>query len=157
MPAVQPDVAPQGDDDDAHELPEPVQLSREMILAAEDLPMERVDVPEWGGFVYVRTLTGEERDRYEDGCFVGIGRKRAYTLRNVRARLAVLAVCDETGGRLFTDIDVGSLGAKGAAALDRVFEVAQRLSGVSDGDVEDLAKNSGTTPGDSGSGESPSD
>ena len=156
MPAVMPDAPPPGDDE-LTEMPEPVQLSREMILAAEDLPMERVEVPEWGGFVYIRTLTGKERDKYEDGCFVGKGRKRVYTLRDTRARLAVLAVCDETGRRLFTDTDIDRLGGRSAAALDRVFEVAQRLSGVSDEDVEDLAKNSETTPGDSGSGEPPSD
>jgi hypothetical protein len=33
------------------------------------------------------------------------------------------------------------LGEKSAAALQRVFEVGQRLSGLSDDDVEELAKN----------------
>jgi hypothetical protein len=36
---------------------------------------------------------------------------------------------------------VALLGEKSAAALQRVFEVGQRLSGLSDGDVEELAGN----------------
>ena len=40
-------------------------LNREAILAAEDLPRELVEVPEWGGAVYVRALTGAERDQFE--------------------------------------------------------------------------------------------
>ena len=35
------------------------------------------------------------------------------------------------------------MGKKGAKALDRVFSVAQKINGISDGDVEELAKNSG--------------
>ncbi len=32
-------------------------LSKEAILSADDLPREIVSVPEWGGQVYVRTMT----------------------------------------------------------------------------------------------------
>ena len=37
-------------------------LSKEQILAAEDLPHKDVPVPEWKGTVRVRALTGFERD-----------------------------------------------------------------------------------------------
>jgi hypothetical protein len=43
---------------------------------------------------------------------------------------------------------VEALGKKSAAALNRVFEVAQRLSGITDDDVEELAKNSVGGPSD---------
>jgi hypothetical protein len=49
---------------------------------------------------------------------------------------------DESGKRLFPDADVRELGKKSASALQRVFEVAQRLSGLSNADVEELTKNS---------------
>ena len=45
--------------------------------------------------------------------------------------------------RVRTQID--ALGAKSAAPLDRCFEVAQRLSGISEADVEELTKNSEAT------------
>jgi hypothetical protein len=43
---------------------------------------------------------------------------------------------------LFTDEDVAALGQRSAAALERVFDAASRLSGLSAEDMEELAKNS---------------
>ena len=42
-------------------------LTKDAILKAEDLPTEKVPVPEWGPgqSVTVRTMSGDERDRYE--------------------------------------------------------------------------------------------
>lgn len=62
-------------------------------------------------------------------------------LANVRARLVAMCLVGEDGRRLFEDGDIESLGSKGAAALDRVFAVARRLSGLSNRDLEELVKN----------------
>ncbi len=40
-------------------------LPRDLIDGADDLPVEDVEVPEWGGAVRLRTLTGSERDGFE--------------------------------------------------------------------------------------------
>lgn len=125
-------------------------LSKEAILSADDLEKELVEVPQWGGAVYVRALTGAERDAFEQSMVemrtVRQGRKqetvREMRLQNIRARLCALTICDEEGNRLFTDADVQALGRKSASALNRVFQVAQRLSGLTDEDVEELAGNS---------------
>ena len=126
-----------------------VVLSRDSILEADDSVMELVDVPEWGGSVYVRGIGARERDKYENECLEGRGKNREFAIKNVRARLCVLAVCNEAGERLFKDTDANRLGQKSAAAVDRVFDVAQRLGGFTDADVEELAKNLDETPGDS--------
>lgn len=125
-------------------------LTRQQILAADDLKTELVPVPEWGGTVLVRALSGSERDAFEQD-IVTFRRegKRTVTdtdLHNVRAKLAVHSIVDESGARLFSIEDIEALGSKSAAALQRVFDVAQRLSGLSDDDVEELAKNSGAGP-----------
>lgn len=117
-------------------------LTRDSILAAEDLRTERVAVPEWGGAVCIRTLTGLERDAFEATWYEGRGTSRRENFANLRARLVVLTAVDESGARLFNEDDTKALGAKNAAALDRCFAVAQRLSGLSAKDVEDLAGNS---------------
>ncbi|WP_461369485.1 hypothetical protein [Candidatus Darwinibacter acetoxidans] len=117
-------------------------LTRDAILQAEDLPRELVEVPEWGGCVYVRALTGAERDAFEASVVEQRGKSTKMNLRNIRAKLVALTAVDEEGKRLFTDDDAALLGKKSAAALDRVFDVAQRLSGLKDEDVEELAKNS---------------
>ena len=110
-------------------------LTREQILQCDDLPREIVNVPEWGGEVQVRTMTGTDRDAFEASLIGKEGR-----LENVRARLVSLAVCDESGERLFADADIAALGSKSAKALDRVFAVAQGLNGIGSDQV-DQAKN----------------
>jgi len=113
-------------------------LNREAILKTDDLPRELVQVPEWGGDVYVSTLNGTQRDAFEQSMQ---GKKNKLNLDNVRARFAVLTLVDDKGVRLFSDADAKVLGEKSAAALDRVFAVAQRLNGFSSQDAEDLAGN----------------
>ena len=116
-------------------------LTRDAILQADDLPMETVSVPEWGGEVLVRGLTGTERDAFEESVLTGKGKQRDVSMQNVRAKLVSRCLVDEEGERLFSDADVRALGQKSAAALTRVFDVAQRLSGLSPDDVEELEKN----------------
>jgi len=48
----------------------------------------------------------------------------------------------ETNKQLFTVADIDALGQKSAKALDRIFEIAQRLSKIGANDVEEMAKNS---------------
>jgi hypothetical protein len=110
-------------------------LTKEAILAANDLPTERVAVPEWGGDVLVRTMTGADRDAFEASLIGKEGR-----MENVRARLVSLTLCTETGERLFDDAEVAALGKKSARALDRVFSVAQRLNGIGTEQVEAAKK-----------------
>lgn len=127
-------------------------LGREAILAANDLPTEDVNVPEWGGVVRVRTLTGAQRDAFEAEIVTTNGRKVERNTYNIRAKLVAASVVGEDGKLLFSRADVEALGAKSAAALDRVFDAASRLSGISDEDVQELAENlDGTPAGDSAS------
>lgn len=100
-------------------------LTKEAILSADDLPRERVSIPQWGGDVFVRTMTGTDRDAFETSLIGKEGR-----MENVRARLVSLTLCNEVGTRIFGDEDITALGAKSAKALDRVFAVAQRLNGI---------------------------
>ncbi len=117
-------------------------LTRDEILQAQYLPTEQVHVPEWGGDVLVRALTGAERDAFEQSIVDQRGKDTRMNLRNIRAKLVALTVVDGDGKRLFSDADAKLLGQKSASALDKIFEVAQRLSGLRDEDVEELAKNS---------------
>ena len=126
-------------------------LSRESILGHDDLKREELPIPEWGGSVFVRTLTASERDQFEDRVLAD----KKTTKRDIRALLAVASVCDEQGKPLFTPADVPQLGRKSAAALDRIFDVAMRLSRIGKQDVEELEKNSSGTPSESSPSDSP--
>ena len=115
-------------------------LDRDAILQAQDIDIESVDVPEWGGSVYVKGMTGTERDAFETSIVQQRGDNPTVNMSNIRAKLAAQTICDEDGKCLFTKTDVKLLGKKSALALDRVFSVAQRLSGISGDDVEVLAE-----------------
>lgn len=101
-------------------------LSKDLILSAQDLPAEVVPVPEWGGEVRIRTMTGTERDAFEQSLSLDGQRK----LDNLRARLLAKVIVDDNGARLFSDEDAAALGGKSSAALNRCFDVAQRLNGL---------------------------
>ena len=116
-------------------------LTREQILKADDLPTEDVEVPEWGGVVRVRALTGAERDALEAAVLDVRGKNVRVRLENARALIVAMSVVDEDGNRLFSDKDVKALGQKSAAALDRVASVAMRLAGLTKEDLEELTKN----------------
>ena len=117
-------------------------LSRDAILTASDIITEIVEVPEWSGSVRVRGLTGAQRDRFEASMVKLRKGKQELTLENLRAHLAVLSVVDEQGCPMFDQADIEALGNKSCAALQRIWDVARRLSGLSDEDVEELTKNS---------------
>lgn len=129
-------------------------LTRDQILAVDDTLYEEVLVPEWGGKVLVKSLTGVERDRIEATIVQQNGRSTRMDLTNVRAKFTAWSVVDpETHKRLFADEDILALGKKSAAALQRVFDVVQRLSGLSNEDLEEMTKNSSNGQnGASGSG-----
>jgi hypothetical protein len=115
-------------------------LKRDDILAVKDIQLEIVSVPEWGGEIYVKGMTGVERDAFEASVVQSRGKGVKMDLSNIRAKLASLTICDENGQRLFTDADVRELGKKSAAALQRVFAMAQKLSGIGDQDMAELAE-----------------
>lgn len=114
-------------------------LTKEQILAAEDVSSEVVSVPEWGGDVRVKMMTGTERDSWESSIVGTNGTQR--NLYNIRARLVALTACDDQGCRLFSDADLVELGKKSAKALDRVFAVAQKLNALSESDIKELEGN----------------
>src|SRR5690349_5982568 len=108
--------------------------ARELILQADDLQREEVPVPEWGLSVFVRTMTGRERDRFE-------ALHQSMSLDDFRARVALFTVCDSEGRPLFTEADIPALSAKSARALDRIAARAMQLNRITEADVEELAKN----------------
>ncbi len=114
-------------------------LTRESILAAQDIKSEDVEVPEWGGSVRVRMMTGSERD----GVLAKLVGAADTGERGTRYRGALLAAClvGEDGVALFGPDELAHLGSKSAVALDRVFKVAERLNDASPAAVEGAEKN----------------
>ena len=126
-------------------------LTRDTILGVDDRKVEDVSVPEWGGTVLIRGMTGKEREQFEDLHNEEVpagnraGRRAGQTVskfdrKNLRSRLVVWCVIDDKGERLFSDADLDIINGKNGAALERIVDVAMRMSGMTDGDIDDLAQ-----------------
>lgn len=113
-------------------------LSKKQILEAKDLPEQVVKAPEWGGDVTVKGMTGTQRDAFESSIITD----GKIDMRNMRAKLVAASVIDDKGDLMFDEDDLIPLGRKSAAVLDRIYAVAQKLSGITDADIEELEKNS---------------
>lgn len=117
-------------------------LTKAQILAATDLKSEQVAVPEWGGDVLVRMMTGAERDAFEASlASTNKDGKRGNGLANMRARLVAMTAVDESGSLLFSESDIDLLGKKSAAALERVFSASLRLNKMTDDSAKEVEKN----------------
>lgn len=113
-------------------------LTKDIICGKQDLEIEKVEVPEWGGDVFIRTLTAAERDQFDTSVYRQEGIKN---YDNLRARYLCLCLCDEHGVRIFDDRDAEKLGTKSGKVMDRLFGIAQRINGMSPADVKEMVKN----------------
>lgn len=120
-------------------------LTVDQILDADDLPAEDMDIPEWGGKIKVRGLTGTERDRME---FVLAEARKNPETANIRAQLVGRCIVKSDGSRMFDDKKIAALGEKSGAVIDRIFDKVRELSGTKDGQVEDAAEDFGDAPTD---------
>jgi ABC-type ATPase involved in cell division len=129
-------------------------LSRNLLLAKEELEKVKVDLGK-GEFVYVRQMTGRERDNFEQSLI----KEKKDTKGNVvsydralgdfRAKLAVVTVCDEAGKGLFLPDDYSLLSQNmSAKRLELIVNAAQKLNAISEEDKEALVKNSSPEPED---------
>ncbi|KKM94533.1 hypothetical protein LCGC14_1197440 [marine sediment metagenome] len=120
-------------------------LTREQILQVDDIKTEIVPVPEWDGEVIVRTMTGTDRDIWDNLLYK---EGKVNFLDNTRARLLACTIIDEDDNLVFSEDDIVALGKKSSLAINRIFDVAKRLNGLGSEQIEDLEKNSEETQGE---------
>lgn len=135
-------------------------LTKEQIVAADDLPHVDVDVPEWGGTVRVGMMTATARNAYELELYEIIdsgedkGRVRL-NLKDLKTRLVAYTLIDENAKPMFSRAELDVLGAKSFAAIDRLYSAAQKLNKIGDAELEGDIKNSDATPSGGSSSELP--
>ena len=133
-------------------------LNFDDIVASQDKEYEDVDVPEWGGTVRIATMSGEDRDRWELSMMqADDSSERGFKLNfdaYSRVRLVAMCLVDDNFNRIFvTKEQIERLSQKSGKVMDLLYDVAQRVNGITDEDIDDLEKNSVSAQnGDSGSG-----
>lgn len=113
-------------------------LNRKSIFSAARKQLKRVDVPEWGGAVYVRAIKACEFEVFQTQLAEATGSVSKDTVMNC---LVTLTACDAHGKRLFTDDDTKAVGELGLPPVLRVFRAAMKLNNLDENDVDELVKN----------------
>lgn len=115
-------------------------LDRDAIIVAKDIPISTIQIPEWGGEVFVRRQNVRERDfliPITDGYLdikppkkegetpifkVKEGEEAEKAYAKHRLFTVGFALCDENGDRLFNDDEIESvLGAKSPVIIERIY------------------------------------
>lgn len=134
---------------------------RDKVASISDISYEQIDVPEWGLKLWVRGLTGSERDRYEQ---LALGETRGgqdpSKAQVHRAELVQMATLDHEGDeppdanapRAFRPADIAMLQERSSLPLTRLASAILRLSGFGT-DAKSAAEQrlGETAAGDSGS------
>jgi hypothetical protein len=115
-------------------------LSRDAIFAAKDTEVHEVEVPEWGGTILLRSMTGEQRNNYEYWAHQQ-SKSGTADYRGIRERLIICCAVDEEGNPLFTEDDLASIASKDSGVIDRLHEKCQKICGMDADAVEESAKN----------------
>lgn len=105
-----------------------------------------MNCPEWDLTLWVRTLTGAERDDFENMVSSAGSGGKSMDLRGLKVRLVQLTTVTEDGEQVFDAVDQVVLNGKSSRVIDRLFQVSQRLSGLTSEDVEEMVGNSETVP-----------
>ena len=124
-------------------------LTKEQILSSTP-KLQAIEVPEWGGSVFIRPVTLEEQGKLAD-----LGAKHEKSSAAARIKHCTLSllqwtVCDEDGNPLFTAEDLAGLMTKSSAsAFLRLQDAVLKFSGLTEESRRELEKNllSGQTGG----------
>lgn len=102
---------------------------------------EEVTVPEWDdAVVRVRVMESDDRDWFEQT--IHNATKNGKVAAHFRAMVLVVTICDEKGQRIFKEHEAAKIGKLPSDGVDRVFDVAARLNGLSKDAGEEAEKNS---------------
>jgi hypothetical protein len=109
------------------------------VFGVEDKLSESLDIPEWGGRIYVRVMSAKERSEIED-LYLKISDAKKETGK-FRKELIRRTWVDKSGNLMITDDAVAThMMNKSALIIERIFEKACEVNGFRQKDVEVLKK-----------------
>lgn len=116
-------------------------LTRNQIIALDDLKPFDVEVPEWGGTIRLRGLSGTERQFVEDWYAnhpEANGSRKSFELAT---HVIIKVAMDESGARLFQDDDFKTLMTKSGGVADALFSKILKASAMSTKEREEQEGN----------------
>ena len=112
-------------------------LSAVDILGADDRKLMEVSVEEWGGSVFLKVMSGTDRNEIER---VWNENENQPSL-DMALQLLVITLVDADGNRLFTEEQTKGLIDKSSAVLQRLMMLSLRHNGMDQKSLDDALKN----------------
>ena len=107
-------------------------LTKEQIIEANKArPIEKVTIPEWGGDVYVHTLTVGQRLSLAEETQKKNGNATFFI------QLVALTTHDDKGNKIWNG-DASSINDLDGIATQRIFDAAAKLNGFAEEEVKEL-------------------
>lgn len=94
-------------------------------------------IPELKKKFYIRTLNGNEVDRYRSSLTTGKGNNITMVQRGMRAKLVVLALGNPDGSRMLDDKQTTEVQSWPSIVLERIFDRARKWNGLVETDTDD--------------------
>lgn len=116
-----------------------MELLKEDIINRDDRTLTKINVPEWGGHIYIRPLSGIERVAYEES--VAALPKDEKNGIQVITRFLAMVLTDSKGDRLFSENDHNELAKKRWDVIMRIFNKAGRINAIDEKSIDELEKN----------------
>ena len=101
---------------------------KEKIKAAQDLKVKKIDIPEWGVTVEVRTMKAIDRARIIKACMDDKGKVIG---EKFQAGLVIASCFDpNTGEKVFMDDDYDFIMGRSAGVIEYIASTAMEISGL---------------------------
>lgn len=110
-------------------------LNRKQFIDADDIKYCEVELPELGGSVRIRSMSGKDEIEFED---VKKNKEATEWIFWAIARYCV----DENNQQMFTEDDVEAIKEKSSSSIKKLFDAILDLNTINDSKVEAEAKNS---------------
>jgi hypothetical protein len=120
-----------------------VTITKEQILACKP-ELKEMEVPEWGGSVWIRPVTLGEQGRLADAGHKFEKADPSARLKGTTVKLITWVVSDETGNPMFADTDIPALMNQPATIFLKLQDAILELSGLTESSRAELEKNSAT-------------
>jgi len=107
------------------------------ILAAKDFKTKEIEVPAWGGSVFIRTFSGKDADIIEEA---SLEIKRGGSVKGLRSLFLILSVCDKEGNLLFDSSQAEAIEEKNGDALTLLMNEIMSLNFITEEEIDKLEK-----------------
>ena len=123
-------------------------ITKEQVLATRPA-LKEVEVPEWGGSVWIRPVTLGEQGKLANA---GVKFEKAdpsARLKGTTVALIIWVVSDENGNPMFAESDIPALMNQPATIFLKLQDAILELSGLTEASRAEIAKNSESVPANS--------